>query len=296
MRDYGKVHTTFWSSQTIASLSDDGRLLALYLMTSPHTTIAGVFRLPDGYVAEDLRWPAERVAKGFAELFENGFANRCETTKWVWIIKHLVWNPPENPNQRKAAIKCADQVPSQCAWKVAFSQSVAEILGRSSGVKDCNPSGTLPEPFLNQEQEQEQEQDKKSPSDMSAAPTESAGQKKPTIPCPYESVVSLYHERLPELPRVVLRDGPTWKARQTAMRKLWGWVLSSKKSNGERRAESADGALAWIGEYFARARDNDFLMGRTQRGGDHKNWRCDFDFLLTEKGMKHVIEKTQEAA
>jgi hypothetical protein len=37
-------------------------------------------------------------------------------------------------------------------------------------------------------------------------------------------------------------------------------------------------------------------MGRTQRHGEHANWRCDIDFLLTERGMKHVIEKTVEAA
>src|SRR5690242_2355295 len=101
MRDYGRVHSTFWSSQTIASLSDDGKLLALYLLTCSHSTIAGVFRLPDGYIAEDLGWTAERVSEGLTELLAKGFANRCETTKWVWLVKHLKWNPPENPNQRK---------------------------------------------------------------------------------------------------------------------------------------------------------------------------------------------------
>jgi hypothetical protein len=37
-------------------------------------------------------------------------------------------------------------------------------------------------------------------------------------------------------------------------------------------------------------------MGRTGRQGEHANWQCDLDFLLTEKGMKHVIEKTKETA
>lgn len=120
MRDYGKVHATFWSSQTIAPLSDDAKLLALYLMTCSHNTIAGVFRLPDGYIREDMGWDSERVAKGFVELFRNGFAERCPDTKWVWVCKHLEWNPPENPNQWKAACKVFQTIPDGCVWRGRF--------------------------------------------------------------------------------------------------------------------------------------------------------------------------------
>jgi hypothetical protein len=85
-------------------------------------------------------------------------------------------------------------------------------------------------------------------------------------------------------------------ARQKAMRKLWGWVLSSTKAGGQRRATNADEALQWLRDYFVRAADNDFLMGRTARSAEHAGWQCDIDFLLSEKGMKQVIEKTQVAA
>lgn len=141
MRDYGKVHTSFWSSATTRALSEDARSLALYLLTSPHSTIAGVFRLPDGYVCEDLQWTPERVAEGFGELLSNGYANRCPTTKWVWILKHLEWNPPENPNQRKSAAKIAMMVPGECAWKLAFMRVSWAQLGM-----ECNP---LSEPLSN---------------------------------------------------------------------------------------------------------------------------------------------------
>lgn len=156
MREYGKVYSTFWSSSTTQSLSDDGRLLALYLMTCSHSTIAGVFRLPDGYVAEDLGWSGERVHQGFAELFAKGFANRCATTKWVWVVKHLEWNKPENPNQRKSAAKIAQSVPQECAWKLDFMRVCGESLGLEHLPK-TNHTATVPEPFLNQEQEQEQD-------------------------------------------------------------------------------------------------------------------------------------------
>lgn len=114
----------------------------------------------------------------------------------------------------------------------------------------------------------------------------------PTIPCPYGDIVDAYHRALPNLPAVRLRDGPTWVKRQKAMRVLWGWVLSSRKSDGTPRAETAEQALDWIASYFRRASENDFVMGRTQRSAEHGNWVADFDFLLSDKGMRQVIEKT----
>lgn len=158
MRDYGKVHTSFWSSATIRSMTEDGRVLAIYLLTCPHNTISGVFRLPDGYACEDLQWTSERVVEGFAELFQKGFANRCETTKWVWLIKHFDWNQPENPNQRKAAAKVALSIPEDCIWRAQFLGLYAVMLGIPWS-PPANPSATVLEPFRNQKQEQEQHQE-----------------------------------------------------------------------------------------------------------------------------------------
>lgn len=281
MRDYGKVHTSFWTSSNIRELSEDGRALAMYLLTSPHGTIAGVFRLPDGYACEDLQWEASRVREGFAELLSKGFANRCETTKWVWVIKHFEWNPPENPNQKKSAAKVGSQVPAGCAWKQEFMRVCGAFMGLESTEKS-NPSETLSEPFLNQEQEQEQ--------DKEAIASVGSADRLPR--CDTQSVVNLYHDTLPELPRVrLMTDG-----RRKAVSAFWRFVLTSKKSDNTPRATNADEAMDWIGGYFTRARDNDFLMGRGGKAAGHEGWQCDFDFLLTEKGKKHVIEKTRESA
>lgn len=120
MATYGKINCAFWASSTIRQLSDDARLMAAYLLTSAHTTICGAFRLPDGYVVEDLNWPIERITGTLAELSRNGFATRCESTKWVVIHKFLEWNPPQNENQWKAVFKKADEVPKQAIWRNGF--------------------------------------------------------------------------------------------------------------------------------------------------------------------------------
>ena len=151
MRDYGKVHTSIWTSATVREMSEDGRTLALYLLTCSHGTIAGVFRIPDGYASDDLQWGSERVSEGFAELKRKGFATRCETTKWAWVIKHFEWNPLENPNQRKAAHKIASQIPEKCEWRLDFIKEYGVLFGMEAPAEPektepfRNPSETLPE-------------------------------------------------------------------------------------------------------------------------------------------------------
>lgn len=129
-------------------------------------------------------------------------------------------------------------------------------------------------------------------SDSLFEPNGSVGKADALPRCDTQSVVDLYHDTLPELPRVrLMTDG-----RRKAISAFWRFVLTSKKSDGSPRATNADEAMDWISGYFTRARDNDFLMGRGHKAPGHEGWQCDFDFLLTEKGKKHVIEKTKEAA
>lgn len=291
MRDYGKVYSTFWSSGTTSSLSTDGKLMALYLMTCSHSTIAGVFRLPDGYIAEDLGWDSGRVAEGFAELFDKGFAKRCGTTKWVWICKHLEWNKPENPNQRKSAAKIALSVPDECAWKQDFMRDSAEVLAIEPPKSD-NPSETVGEPFFNQKQKQEQKDiyvaSETLPTDEPAAHPGGGG-----LPAVDTSlIVDLYHEVLPELPRVrVLTD-----ARRRALAKRWRWLFTSRRDDGSMRATTRQEAQDWFREFFDRARDSDWLMGRGARAKGHESWQCDLDFLLSDRGLLAVVEKTAVTA
>jgi uncharacterized protein YdaU (DUF1376 family) len=109
-------------------------------------------------------------------------------------------------------------------------------------------------------------------------------------PCPVEQLVRAYHEALPELPKVRLLG----EDRRKALRALWRFALTEPKSDGTPRATTVEEALAWCRSYFERARENDWLMGRTEKVNGHAGWECDLDFLLSKKGMKHVIEKTRE--
>lgn len=157
MRDYGKVHTAFWSSDTLKALSDDARFLALYLLTCSHGNMAGVFRLPMGYATEDTGWVVERLDNGFRTLSESGFIARDERSGWVWVRKYLEWNRPDNPNQWKAVDKLVAQVPASVSFHAELnsptdvSGTVEQPLGNTPvpvPVTSPVPVPTLPAIFL----------------------------------------------------------------------------------------------------------------------------------------------------
>lgn len=114
MRTYGRIHTTFWTSPTTGILPNDAKLLAAYLLTCPHNTIIGAFRLPVAYACDDLKWTPQQFRKGIETLSEAGFAIYCEATQWVCLVKYLEWNPAENPNQQKAIDRALAELPDTC--------------------------------------------------------------------------------------------------------------------------------------------------------------------------------------
>jgi hypothetical protein len=154
---YGKVHSRFWTSADIRGLSDAGKLLACYLITGPHKTMLGCYRLPFEYVAADLGWTVETVSERFDELSAKGFITVDKDTSWVLIHTFLRWNPLENPNQEKAAAKLIVDIPN----KSSVCQQLTNVLTTyapklQKGFQ--NGSETVSKPLPNQKQKQEQYQ------------------------------------------------------------------------------------------------------------------------------------------
>jgi hypothetical protein len=106
---YFRVSPAIWRART---WTDDMRLLACYLLTSPHRTLEGLFILPRGYICADLRWSDERLAEPFAGLLADGFIAYDETAEVCLIVKALKYQRPENPNMDKAAIRRLVTVPA----------------------------------------------------------------------------------------------------------------------------------------------------------------------------------------
>jgi uncharacterized protein YdaU (DUF1376 family) len=114
-------------------------------------------------------------------------------------------------------------------------------------------------------------------------------QKKEIPPLDYEGLKAAYHAACPSLPNIRVDDD----RRRRLARNWWVFTLTSVKADGERRATTASAALDFARRFFERAEKNDFLTGRQNVSGPHAKWRADFDFLCSDKGIKHVLEKTQ---
>lgn len=117
MREWSRVHSSFWTSADIGELTQDGRMLALYLLTSPHANGLGCYRIGLGALADAVGWDSSRAAAAFADLdrappetplperYRRAFAVRDPRSGCVVICRWLKFNPLDNPNQVTAASK-----------------------------------------------------------------------------------------------------------------------------------------------------------------------------------------------
>lgn len=108
---YGKVKDTFWTDKKVRGLSDDAKMLALYLMTGPHRNMLGCMRIPDGYLLADLEWSSKRLSDAIAMLSECDFIVRDEDG-WTLILNQLKHDPLKVPNHARAAVALMEEVPT----------------------------------------------------------------------------------------------------------------------------------------------------------------------------------------
>lgn len=221
-------------------------------------------------VAADLVRPYKVAAKGFGFVPRYGQRLRIKRTKYPVPPLSLVFDDEDAINK----INGLDKIPP-----IDGAQLPTQV-------RRVRPE---PEP----EPEPEEEIKRHTSVGKQRTPAAKTPRPKKAQPpkVPAEAVVAVYHEVLPELPRAVLMPA----RRAAALQKFWEWILSSKKSDGTPRATNPEEALAWARAYFERVRHNEFLMGTIKRSEEHANWRCSLDHLLTDKGMLHVIERTESS-
>ena len=283
MARYRKVDPRIWNDAKFRRLSDSAKLVFFMLLTHPNMTALGAMRATVSGLAEELGWELKAFREAFQEVLSEGMAEHNQKACFLSLPNFLKYNPPESPNVVKAWIGAIDLLP-ECEQKtLVLQRSKAFAEGLSEGFAKALPEAFAKGmPYQEQEQEREQEQDSK--------PTASSPAKLPT--CPVDLIVKAYHEILPELPSVCVIDA----SRNKAIRDRCKWVYTTRKPDGTLRAETPEQAIAWFKNYFGRARDNDFLMGKTPKASGHQGWKCDIDYLMTDKGLKQVIEKTEVAA
>ena len=181
MRDYGVVSPQFWIGATGKRLrgNPDAQLLALYLMTSPHATMIGVFHCPILYMAHETGMPFEGASNALQILIDADFCTYDEESDSVFVHRMAAFQVAESlkpgDNRIKAVAREAASIGSNllrdafvAMYKTAFNLSdkeESEANHKAGGSPFEAPSKPLrsplkplPDPLRSQEQEQEQEQ------------------------------------------------------------------------------------------------------------------------------------------
>lgn len=292
MRDYAKVEPKMWQGKTLKALRKKGPealVVGFYLMTSPSSNMLGLYAQPILYMAHETGLGEEGALKGLQDCIEAALCSYDHESEMVWVhemARYQIASELKATDLRcKGIQKDYDSLPDNPFLGPFFDRygDVFHLAARRefSGTLEGSTQAPYQAPSKPRTGEGE------GTGERAGKPSASSAAKLPT--CPVQALIALYHEILPNLPAVRLET----ESRKKALRKTWEWVLTSKRADQTPRATNAEEALDWFRTYFERATENDFLMGRSQRSGEHANWKCDLDFLLTERGMKHVIEKTQ---
>jgi hypothetical protein len=95
------------------------------------------------------------------------------------------------------------------------------------------------------------------------------------MPCPQQKILAIYHEVLPELPRVVKLDDDL----QKNVRSRW---QDKRKEKGFATEEEG---LAYFKAFFEYVSHNSWLMGRAD---GQNGWRSDYRWLMAPKNFKKV--------
>ena len=87
MRDFCKISPQFWTGKTGKSLRGDpeAQIVALYLMTSPHSNMIGIYVLPMMYLAHETGLTIEGASEALARLCEAGFCTFEADSEVVWV-------------------------------------------------------------------------------------------------------------------------------------------------------------------------------------------------------------------
>ena len=299
MRDYGKISPQFWTGKTgkaIKAGGPDAVVVAVYLMSSPHSNMIGMYYLPMMYLAHETGLGIEGASKGLRRALEAGFCSYDEASEVVWVHEMARYQIADelaaNDNRVKGIQREIDSVPEN-PFVSAFYDKYSAAFKLKKQAENASPLEAPSKPLGSQEQEQEQEQDKNLLSESDDSNLPPAEQKtdnvvqidsaKPQIP--YQQIIDAYHEALPELPRAVLMS----ESRKRLIKSRWLEMLKSKRPDGTRRYTDVESGIEWWSLFFKTAGTNRFWMGENNRG-----WTANLDWLL--KHHDKVIEHNPRAS
>lgn len=144
MAHYRKIDTRIWNDEKFRSLSDEGQLVFLFVLTHPNLLPFGAMRATVAGLAAERHWTAERFGERFGECLSNGLLAYDEMASMITIPNFLKYNSPANPNVVSGWSKFVDLLP-ECPLKDVTLYRV-KLFVEQLGERYAK---ALPEPFAN---------------------------------------------------------------------------------------------------------------------------------------------------
>lgn len=108
---YYRVSPKFWTSADRHGWDADTRLLALYLLTGPHRTTEGLFRLPRKYAQADLDWSAQQFDQRLRQLIEDGFCEYDDDAQVLLLVNAMKYQATANDNMVTGVLRRLAELP-----------------------------------------------------------------------------------------------------------------------------------------------------------------------------------------
>jgi len=266
MARYRKVSILIWNDEKFRKLSDDSKLLFIFLLTHPHMTSIGGMRATQAGIGSELGWDARRTSKAFAEPLAKGMAWIDESASCLILPNFIKHNPPENPNVITSWIAMFEQIP-ECEIRTRLFQRISEygstledkMRKAFERVAEClSAPVATPEPFPFPEPLPEPE-----------PPSEPHGGEAAFRVTP-ELVIQTYNENRGPLPEATVLSAGRRKKCLTRISK----------------APDPKEYLAAFERGVAKASRSLFCTGHGDRG-----WFADFDFMIdNEENLLRILE------
>lgn len=318
MRDFSKVTAGIWIGATGRELRRRGQvaqLVALYLISSPHATMTGLYPLPKAYLANDTGLTFEGASKGLQDCIESGFCEYDESAEMVWVRRMARFQVAEalKPGD-KQVLGIANELRRLprtylisrfvAAYGASFHLNPGDFTpspideasqGPANGASE-GPSQAPPKP---RERDRAEDRAGAKAEDRAgvAGPGGPAGdQTLPGIPeadasaapnCPHRAIIDLYHQCMPTLPRVKVSRW-SGSASEESLRVRWKEGISARE--GWFRYGTTDEGIAVWRRFFETCEQSDFLTGRVApSAGRDRAFIADLHWLLKRANFDKVL-------
>lgn len=121
---YKKISPCIWNDSKVHSMTNDGKLALLYMLTHPMQTSLGAIRTTTQGLGNEVKGLGREA---FIESFASGIALESSEAPLIWFPNFTKYNSPESPNVANSWGKSLLDLP-HCVLKKRIYSTTFELL------------------------------------------------------------------------------------------------------------------------------------------------------------------------